>query len=593
MIKTINDVHQQFADYFGSEKLKPFIYLLSKRLSEGNICLPLSDITKEENEKVAELYHAELSTIEELCAEHLVHPESGQPFIIHKNKMYFQRYFHYETIILKKLKEFIGNEETVFEERVNLLLSQKNVITKLFPKKSLQDSEDTPDWQLVAAINAVINNFTIITGGPGTGKTTTVAKILSILFHANPDLKIALAAPTGKAATRMAESLKNANSDLDGFLTEKLETLIPSTIHRLLKPIKGSHYFRHNHENLLNFDVVIVDESSMIDTALFAKLIDAISSKTRLILLGDKDQLASVEAGSLFGDLCKALPATNQFSKERIQLIHSFISNAAELSSVKMSENNHPLFQHIIELKYSHRFKNDEGIGKFSKAIIENNPAGIESFFDHPDHQVKIDWQNDEDIFNEFIRGYSSFIKETDTLSAIKKLNQLRVLCAIREGERGLYAINKKIENYLIQKRLIKYTGDFYENRPIMITGNNYELELFNGDVGIIRKNEKGVAMAWFENADGSLRSVFPAFISNPETVYAMTIHKSQGSEFNKVLIILPDQDIAILTRELLYTAITRAREKVIVQAKKEVILNAANARVKRTSGIAERLIAD
>lgn len=593
MIKTINDVHQQFADYFGSEKLKPYAYLLSRRLSEGNICLPLSDISKEENEKVAEIYHTELATLKELSAEPLVDSESGQPFIIHKNKMYFQRYFHYETIILKKLKEFIANEETVFEKRVDLLLSQKNVISNLFSKKSLHDSEDTPDWQLVAAINAVINNFTIITGGPGTGKTTTVAKILSILFHANPDLKVALAAPTGKAATRMAESLKNANSDLDESLKEKLETLIPSTIHRLLKTIKGSHYFRHNHENPLNFDVVIVDESSMIDTALFAKLLDAISPKTRLILLGDKDQLASVEAGSLFGDLCKALPATNQFSQERIQLIHSFTSHAAKLSPAKMSENNHPLFQHIIELKYSHRFKDDEGIGKFSKAIIENNGPAIQSFFDHPDHQVKIDWKSDEDIFNEFIRGYSSFIKETDTLSALKKLNQLRVLCAIREGERGLYATNKKIENYLIQKHLVKYTGDFYENRPIMVTSNNYELELFNGDVGIIRKNEKGVAMAWFENADGSLKSVFPAFISNLETVYAMTIHKSQGSEFNKVLIILPDQDIAILTRELLYTAITRAKEKVIVQGKKEVIVNAANARVKRTSGIAERFIAD
>lgn len=592
MIKTINDVHQQFADYFGSEKLKPFVYLLSRRLSEGNICLPLPDITKEENEKVAEIYHAELPTINELCAEPLVHSENGQPFIIHKNKMYFQRYFHYETIILKKLKELIANEETVYTERVNLLLSQKIVISKLF-SKNMQDSEDTPDWQLVAAINTVINNFTIITGGPGTGKTTTVAKILSILFHADPTLKVALAAPTGKAATRMAESLKNSNSGSDEFLNEKLETLIPSTIHRLLKPIKGSHYFRHNHENLLNFDVVIVDESSMIDTALFAKLLDAISPKTRLILLGDKDQLASVEAGSLFGDLCKALPATNQFSEERIQLIHSFISNAAKFSPVIMNEINHPLFQHIIELKHSHRFKNEEGIGKFSKGIIENNPDAIESFFDHPDHQVKIDWKNDGDIFNEFIRGYSSFIRETDTLSALKKLNQLRVLCAIREGERGLYAINKKIENYLIQKRLIKYTGDFYENRPIMVTGNNYELELFNGDVGIIRKNEKGVAMAWFENADGSLKSVFPAFISNAETVYAMTIHKSQGSEFNKVLIILPDQDMAILTRELLYTAITRAKENVIVQAKKEVIMKTANAHVKRTSGIAERFISD
>jgi exodeoxyribonuclease V alpha subunit len=160
----------------------------------------------------------------------------------------------------------------------------------------------------------------------------------------------------------------------------------------------------------------------------------------------------------------------------------------------------------------------------------------------------------------------------------------------VKEGEQGVYHINRRIENYLQQKRLIRITGEFYENRPVMVTGNNYELELFNGDVGIIRKNADGIAMAWFENGDGTLKPVLPAFISRLETVYAMTIHKSQGSEFNKVMVVLPDnEEIAILKREILYTALTSAKEKVIVLGKKEVILNAAKRQVKRTSGICER----
>jgi len=592
-MRTSNDIHQQFADYFGGEKLKPFTYLLSRRLSEGHICLPLLEISDEEKDKVNEVYKTILPAIEDLKTEPLIQSlEEKKPFIIHNEKMYFQRYYAYETIILEKIEEFISTEKEVYDERVNLLKGQKSFIEKI--SKKSEDATRKTDWQMIAVINSVLNNFSIITGGPGTGKTTTVAKILSILLNADPKLKVSLAAPTGKAAARMAESLKNAGSG-DELLKDKLSTLIPTTIHRLLKTKRGSHYFKHNNENPLNFDVMVIDESSMIDTALFAKLLDAISPKTRLILLGDKDQLASVEAGSLFGDLCNALSKTNQFSKERIQLMNSLMPETALKLSEENSDdqNQHPLFQHVIELKQSHRFKDEEGIGKFSKAIIENNAEVLQSFFeDNFDKQVQVDVKNDEDLFNEFIGGYSDFIEESDIVSALKKLNQLRVLSAVKEGDLGLYNVNRKIENYLQQKRLIRISGEFYENRPVMVTGNNYELELFNGDVGIIRKNESGVAMAWFENGDGTLKSVLPTFISKLETVFAMTIHKSQGSEFNKVMVMLPDnEDIAILTRELLYTAVTRAKEKVIVVGKKQVILNAAKRQVKRTSGICERFL--
>ena len=455
------------------------------------------------------------------------------------------------------------------------------------------------DWQLVATISGVLNNFTIITGGPGTGKTTTVAKILAILFTINPDLKVALAAPTGKAAARMAESLKASarteSSPIGESIARKFQSLEPSTLHRLLIKNKDTPYFKHNNQNPLNVDVLIVDESSMIDVALFAKLLDAVGSNTRVILLGDKNQLASVEAGSLFGDLCDAQKELNCFTSERATLINSLTDDPThKISSLSYGNSStHPLFQHVIELQFSHRFKSDEGIGKFSKAIILNQQSLIKEFFSpKANAQVTIDTQYAKSVFEEFIKGYEAYIHESDTKKALKSLNELRILCAIRESENGLYAINRRVEKYLSDKNLIDTRTEFYNNRPIMVTRNNYALDLFNGDVGIIRPDKNGTLKAWFEDKDGEIKSVLAGLISKVETVFAMTIHKSQGSEFNNVFVILPQQeDIAIITRELLYTAVTRAKKQVIVQSSETVLLKSAEAQVKRASGIADRFL--
>lgn len=592
-MKVINDVHQQFAEYFPSEVLKPYLYLLSKKLSEGHICMDVNNIDKSE---LASIGYTSIVRQKELLREPLVSNGSNKtPFILLDNQLYLERYFNYETIILNRIKAFIEREKTQTPGMLEALKQHTVFINGLF-KNTIQESESKEqniNWPLAAAITAVLNYFTIITGGPGTGKTTTVAKILSILFTLKPDLKVALTAPTGKAAARMAESLKNASSFASKLIRSKFETLEPSTIHRLLGNIKNSPHFKHNAENTLNYDVVITDESSMIDVALFAKLLDAVGPNTKLILLGDKDQLASVEAGSLFGDLCQAQTKLNTFSEGRAELINSFIENTTqEISDSYIdSISTHPLFEHIIELQRSHRFSDNKGIGKFSKAIIHNKVDAIKEFFSNSDEQVLIDTNYSEKIFDNFIAGYEEFINEKDTSIALKKMNRLRVLCAVREGERGLYAINKKIEKYLQQKKLIHLTGDFYVNRPIMVTGNNKELQLFNGDIGIIRPDEKGVLKAWFETGKGEVRAVLPGYISNAETVYAMTIHKSQGSEFDQVLVSLPKgDDIQILTRELLYTAVTRAKQKVIVQGSEALILQTSSAFVERGSGIINRL---
>lgn len=584
-MQTLNDVHQQFAGYFAVPDLQPYAWLLSKKLAEGHICLHL-DKTDELSAILPPGYSlppgsGRLKSIPLVAAN----GRDDAPFVLSGNRLYLQRYFRYETLFLQRIYEFLETEKALLPGRMALLETNKKLVGELFPKDTAATTAggDATDWQLAAAITGVLNNFTIITGGPGTGKTTTVAKILAILFATEPSLRVALAAPTGKAAARMAESLRHTKLELN-----------PSTIHRLLKWERDTPYFRHNRANPLRYDVVIVDECSMIDVALFAKLLDAIGPGTRLILLGDKDQLASVEAGSLFGDLCQSQEKMNYFSEERRAFINRFIPAGERQIPAAYTDagNRHPLFQHLVELRRSHRFTDSKGIGRFSKAVINNDVNVLTSFLQPgADEQVVMDGAYDDALFEKFIAGYDAFIAEPDIRSALQKMNQLRVLCAVRDGAQGLYAVNKRIEKYLHDKKSIKVNAAFYENRPLILTRNYYEHGLFNGDTGIIRAGDNGQLMAWFEDSSGALKQVLPGYLTDAETVFAMTIHKSQGSEFNEVLVVLPKQtDAVLLTRELLYTAVTRARQKVYVQASEAGVLMAAQRFVERASGIADRL---
>ncbi len=595
-MQTINDVHQQFALFFKSDALKPFAYLVSKRLAEGNICVHLNEINTLPDELTYLEKYPLIAAKNQLLNEPLVTTAAGekQPFVFHNNRLYLQRYFAYESSILASVQSCIASERIKRQQRLQQLLTHKDFIRSL----SIPDSgatltaEEKIDWQQTAAILGVLNNFTIITGGPGTGKTTTVAKMLAILFTMDPSFKVALAAPTGKAAVRMAESLKSSNIDVDIVIKEKFKTLVPTTIHRLLKYVPDSPYFKHDQTNPLIYDLVIVDEASMIDVALFSKLLAAIGSATRIILLGDKDQLASVEAGSLLGDLCQTQPRMNLLSAENVELINSFIPGVEQqITTGYIGATDNILSEHIIELKRSRRFTGGGGIGKFSKAIIHGRLNEIEAFVEeNKDTEVTIDTTYSDDLFNGFITGYENYIGEKDISKALEKLNQLRVLCAVREGPQGLKAVNKKIESILKEKGLIDNKIEFYNSRPIIVTRNYPELRLFNGDVGIIRKDSTGSLKAWFEDSDKNLRAVLPGYITSAETVFAMTIHKSQGSEYEQVLVMLPSSaDQPLLTRELLYTAITRAKKAVLLQASKEAILYTASRIVQRASGIMER----
>jgi exodeoxyribonuclease V alpha subunit len=401
-----------------------------------------------------------------------------------------------------------------------------------------------------------------------------------------------LAAPTGKAAMRLAETLKQTSLPVSQQIKERFSQLKPNTIHRLLNPIADTIYFKHDQSNPLVYDVVIVDEASMIDVALFAKLIDAIGPDTRLILLGDKNQLASVEAGSMFGDLCKTQDSLNRLSQESADFINQFITDPKrKIADTFINTPTHPLTEHIIELQRSHRFSSTGGIGKFSNAIITNKEAVLKDFIlSKNEPAVIIDTNRDNILFESFANGYRDYLLEPNISLALQKLNHIRVLCAVREGPQGIYATNRLIESYLTKQNLIDTKDEFYENRPIIVTRNYTDLALYNGDLGIIRKDSNGNMRAWFEDSDKNLRSVMPGYITGAETVFAMTIHKSQGSEYNQVLVILPpNSGSQLLTRELLYTAVTRAKEKVIVQSSENILLETAKGSVTRASGIIHR----
>jgi exodeoxyribonuclease V alpha subunit len=589
-----DDIHRQFAEYFEEPAIWPYAYILSQKLTEGNICISVDDVPA----NLASTPYSNPVSVKELVSlKHLVSKQDvlKTPFILHNNRLYFQRYFKYETSIIKKLNDLMAAEKTVLASRMSQLESQKELIQSLKTDYKLDGltTKEKVDWQLVAVLQALLNNFSIITGGPGTGKTTTLAKLLIVLYALDPKATVALAAPTGKASMRMLESLKGSTLNFTNETKEKIGQLVPSTIHSLLGYKRESVNFKHNAENPLPYNWVVVDEASMIDVPMFSKLLAALGDNTRIILLGDKDQLASVEAGSLLGDLCQTLPSLNLFSNTTAQWINQFITDAdRKINDEFIDDTKQLLAGHIIELKFSHRFNSQGAIGKVSRAVIEGDLEGLKSLIGAPTaSNVTFDFEYKEEILSKFVEGYEAYINELDIVEALKKLNQLRVLVAVRESNRGMKAINKFIELHLRKKGLLKPDGDFYENRPIMVTRNMYDLELFNGDTGILRKDTSGNMKAYFEDAKGGVKSVLPAYLTYSETVFAMTIHKSQGSEFNNVLVVLPEgTSNALLTRELLYTGITRAKDHITIQGKQDTIDYAVSTCVKRISGITGRI---
>ena len=440
--------------------------------------------------------------------------------------------------------------------------------------------------------------------GRAPAKHLRVTQVLALLLEQVPEkkLQIYLAAPTGKAAARLKESLEHAKGRMN--CDDAVKARIPadvSTIHRMLKPIKGSPYFRYDRDNPLMADVVVVDEASMVDLALMAKLLRAVPQNARLILIGDKDQLASVEAGSVLGDICDR-EVMHGFS-------NSFMDRIKELTGedldpmVQAANEGSGLQDSIVVLQKSYRFVAGSGIGGLSRAVNRANTDKAFAILDDSDEK-SINWQQlkaNEDLIatlsQQIVAGYQSYLKTRDPADALQRLRRFKILCALNIGPLGVKAINKLAEQVLSRQNLIqldRISGNpWYAGRPVLITRNNYQLGLFNGDIGITmpgaEAGEKEL-FVYFPEDTGGVRRFQIHQLPEHETVYAMTVHKSQGSEFDEVLFILPDKDFSILTRELIYTALTRARKKVRIWGNRSIIRNAIARKIERTSGLRDAL---
>lgn len=512
------------------------------------------------------------------------------------DRLYLHRYWEYENDLIDLLK---GKAQNDYQD-VNIPRLKED-LQRLFPESEAQGINP----QKIAAAIAVLKRLCVITGGPGTGKTFAIARILATINqqYKNEELKICLAAPTGKAAARLAEAIAQAKQTMESE-SEILEA-IPntcSTIHRLLKPIKDSPKFYYNRENHLPADVVVIDEASMVDLPLMSRLVESFSENTRLILMGDKHQLASVEAGSVLGDICGDI-AGNQYHAnlaEKLEAVTGYPSD-------QLCGKDHdlpPIQDSMTTFTHSYRFEEEGGIRVLANAVNQGAADEVIDILSNEQYS-ETNWipmespqQAYQLIVSKIIEHYAALADDTDPHRAFERLNRFRVLCAVNQGLLGVEGINALARDKLHADNKTKYRisnkKEWYHGIPIIVTTNDYHLGLFNGDVGVVMtspdKNEPTFLAYFGDEPGGDLRYFSPYRLPGHQDVYSMTIHKSQGSEFDEILMVLPQYDSPLLTRELLYTGITRVRQKLSILAPESVIRSAVLRRIERVSGLRDAL---
>ncbi len=595
--------------------------LVSKRIAEGHICLNLAESAGRPWAPAAEngnAYAGENFICPELAdwSRQLLQsgvtgrPGEYKPLVLDdQGRLYFHRYWEYETAVA----DFIKKRGAAPTGDIDFSLLAAG-LRRLFPPALPEAPSRQIDWQKIAAIAAMLRPFCVITGGPGTGKTFTVAKILALLLEqarGRGRLRIVLAAPTGKAAVRLQEALGRARTRLQ-TATETRDA-IPAqvlTLHRLLGPIPGSPYFRFNSDNPLPADVIVVDEASMVDLPMMAKLMAAVPAAARLIILGDRDQLASVEPGAVLGDICRPdyLPVfSEEFRKHVLQLAGQKLKGHKSGPPIGEKLN---LQDSIVELRQSFRFAPDSGIRALSRAVNQGDAdTALAVLADGKYTDIALKATPPPAELEEMllksavVAQHPAWAGSSATVSpaaAFAALDRGRILCALRKGPYGVDSINRTVERILAGKKLIAADRpDDYPGRPVMINQNSYALQLYNGDVGIFLTDpeaepqspaQSAPVRVFFPDPAGGSRKFLPMRLPPHETVYAMTVHKSQGSEFDDILLILPDGTSPVLTRELIYTAITRARKTVEIRGGIDVVRRALAAGVKRESGLQEKL---
>jgi exodeoxyribonuclease V alpha subunit len=493
----------------------------------------------------------------------------GRPLVYHGGLLYLHRYRVYEEVVaaqlIRRATAPVDSIETTSSAAATLLTGEG------------------ADRQRAAVDSALRGGLTVLVGGPGTGKTTTVAALLATLIDTDPDaaLQIALVAPTGKAAARLGEAFREAARRLPAPLAERLVDVQASTIHRLLGTSWARRSrFQHDHHRPLHHDVIIVDECSMVSLPLMARLLDAVRPEARVVLVGDPGQLASVDAGTVLADI--AGPVVDHQGNASGGLLHG----------------------RVALLEHSRRFPDGSPLDRLARAVRAGNARdAVDVLADSEGSHARagaLTWipvPADHVDAIEAVRvlavpaalEVADHAVAGDASDALAALERLRVLCAHRRGAFGVERWNERVESWLVDAG--RPTFGWYLGRPVLVTANDYRLGLYNGDLGVVVAGPHRPVVAF--PAAGAVHAVAPARLESVETVHAMTIHKSQGSEFDHVVVILPPATSRLATRELLYTAVTRARRHVTVIGDSDAVMAAVERRIVRSSGLGPALWPD
>ena len=572
--------------------------LVSLRLAEGHSCFSLDEFAGKTfpdlgAEKISPLKFPPRGEWEKLLRATSVvgQPGEDKPLILDgAGRLYLHRYWRYE--------RFVAEEILKRSQQPPFALDAKLVAASL--KKLFPDTAEKMNWQKVAAFAAVRQRFSVITGGPGTGKTWTVARLLALLLEqpSGENLRVKLAAPTGKAAARLQEALSHAVAGLACSEAVKMRLQakdLTTTIHRLLGVIPNSTKFRHDARNPLPVDGVVVDEASMVSLALMAKLLAALKPDARLVLVGDQNQLPPVDAGNALGDLCRAA-AINGFSKE-FQGDYELCGGEALVEN-KISANKH-LADTVIQLQTNHRSGEMVSLNEIGVVVNSGNADAAINLLRKPAAPA-LAWEPlptasslKAALRDAVVTHFGAVLKSASPAAALAALAKFRILCAVREGAFGTENINRLAEEILAEAGLVasdKINSGSYAGKPLMVTANNYALKFFNGDTGVAWPDGGGASLIYFSDEAGGIRAVARERLPEHEAVFALTIHKSQGSEFDHVLIVLPDKASPVLTRQLFYTGLTRARKSVRILASETILRAAIATPMRRMSGLTEAL---
>ncbi|MGQ9843078.1 MAG: exodeoxyribonuclease V subunit alpha [Spirochaetota bacterium] len=587
-------IHHYFADFICSkynchdEVLRAIVFCVSYMTASGHSCLSLQTIA---NKTLRQIVYDESIDVDDIelpdeitmeksllaCNAVAKTMDQCKPLVYINGNCYLYRYWNYENTILLYLH---NTSQPVIDD--NSIVACNTAIDE-FQSKQIEFSNE----QVLAQLTALTHKFCVISGGPGTGKTTVIAAIVYQLLRNNQDCFIALCAPTGKAASRLIQAVAHFK---ETYMAQN-PIQFPSeafTIHRLLGYQKGEVEFYYNEQNPLPYDVVIVDECSMVDIPLMAKLMKALKSTARLILVGDKDQLSSVEAGAFFGDVCWGASeySYTDNGKRLVQYCNCTIEG--------MNNKPHPLRDTIVILSTTFRFSADSGIAALAQAIRNNDESkAIEAITKNFIDVEFVEYDSLDWLYSQ-IQGYanswySTIVDQPNITNAFQKIANFCILTPFNKGPWGVDTYNAVIEKQLKPA----LSDQWYHGRIIMVTANDYYLEVFNGDIGIYIADDDSV----YFSATHGFKKIHPALLTNYVPAYSITVHKSQGSEFEHVVLILPHIDMSsnehwkmFLTRELLYTAVTRARCKLTILGNKSIVQYMVNNPTMRTSGLRQRL---